>query len=497
MIAQEQLLTPNMMVPGTRSTYRILKLVGRGGMGAVYRAERTADSTIWALKEMRPSPTTPPDEIEENRNLFEQEAKLLASLSHPNIPVLADYFTFDGRPVMVMEFIEGETLEDRMLQTNAPFPEQQALGFGIQLCRVLHYLHTQQPPIIYRDLKPPNIMVTRANGVMKLIDFGVARTHKKGKSKDTIAMGSAGYAPPEQYGRGQTDARSDVYALGATLLHLLTNLPPVPLQTPAVGYIGRFNPSVSSNTEQVIIKAMDLEREKRFGSCAEMERALLACLTAPYVDPTEQIAIPPVVPPTPHVPAAPAAPVPPVPVAAPAPAAPVPPAAPPPAPMSSVPVAPVIPDAPVAPAPSVVPGSIACDNCGYINKPNARFCANCGSPLQRAQIRPPARLNIRSPRGTWRVAIGEQTLPCRIGRRDPSQGHYPEVDLAEHDRGISSRHHALIQRDGNDGYAIVDLGSTNGTFVNGTRLAPSVPRRLYAGDKIKIGEVEMEFRWDQ
>lgn len=268
MIAQEQLLTPNMMVPGTRSTYRILKLVGRGGMGAVYRAERTADSTIWALKEMRPSPTTPPDEIEENRNLFEQEAKLLASLSHPNIPVLADYFTFDGRPVMVMEFIEGETLEDRMLQTNAPFPEQQALGFGIQLCRVLHYLHTQQPPIIYRDLKPPNIMVTRANGVMKLIDFGVARTHKKGKSKDTIAMGSAGYAPPEQYGRGQTDARSDVYALGATLLHLLTNLPPVPLQTPAVGYIGRFNPSVSSNTEQVIIKAMDLEREKRFGSCA-------------------------------------------------------------------------------------------------------------------------------------------------------------------------------------------------------------------------------------
>lgn len=329
MIAQEQLLTPNLIVPGTRSTYRILKLVGRGGMGAVYRAERTADNTIWALKEMRPPPATPPDEVEENRNLFEQEAKLLASLSHPNIPVLADYFTFDGRPVMVMEFIDGETLEDRMLQTNAPFPEQQALGFGIQLCRVLHYLHTQQPPIIYRDLKPPNIMVTRANGVMKLIDFGVARTHKKGKSKDTIAMGSAGYAPPEQYGRGQTDARSDVYALGATLLHLLTNLPPVPLQTPAVGYIGRFNPSVSSKTEQVIIKAMDLEREKRFGSCAEMERALLACLTAPYVDPTEQIAIPPIVPPTPHIPAAPAAPVPPTPHVPAAPAAPVPPAAPP------------------------------------------------------------------------------------------------------------------------------------------------------------------------
>ncbi len=481
MIAQEQLLTVNDIVPGKHSEYLILGLVGRGGMGAVYRARRVADNTIWALKEMRPPVGTPPDEVEENRDLFQQEARLLGSLSHPNIPVLADSFEFEGRPVMVMEFIDGETLEDRMLRTNAPFPEQQALGYAIQLCRVLHYLHSQNPPIIYRDLKPPNIMVTRNAGIMKLIDFGVARTHKKGKSKDTIAMGSAGYAPPEQYGRGQTDARSDVYALGATLLHLLTNLPPVPLHTPAAGYIGRFNPSVSQDTEKVIIRAMDLDREKRYVSCAEMEQALMQCLDAPYVDPTASFVGPPPVPVAQVVPSPPAAPA----VVSPAPSAVAPPLAPP----AALP--------PPTPPAAAQAGAIVCNNCGYINKPNARFCANCGSPVQPVQARPPARLNIKSPRGQWRVQIEEQSLPCRIGRRDPSQGHYPEVDLAEHDRGIASRHHALIQRDGNDAYAIVDLGSTNGTFVNGTRLAPSAPRRLYAGDRIKIGEVEMEFRWDQ
>ncbi|NJO07084.1 MAG: FHA domain-containing protein, partial [Chloroflexaceae bacterium] len=151
---------------------------------------------------------------------------------------------------------------------------------------------------------------------------------------------------------------------------------------------------------------------------------------------------------------------------------------------------------PVAPPdPPDTENKVPCDNCGYVNKNNARFCANCGSPLVTVRARPAARLQIKSPRGSWRLNIDDSKLPCRIGRRDPSQGHYPEIDLAEHDRGIASRHHALIQRDGQDGYALVDLGSTNGTYVNGTRLAASSPRRLYAGDKIKVGEVEIEFRW--
>ncbi len=262
-----------MIIRGARGEYKILGMIGRGGMGAVYRAQRLADGTIWALKEMRPQQDAPPGETEENRRLFEQEAALLEQLRHPNLPVVADRFDYQGRPVLVMEFVPGQTLEDRIRETNATLLEQQVLGYGIQVARVLHYLHSLTPPIIYRDLKPSNIMIT-PDGVLKLIDFGVARTHKRGKSKDTVAMGSAGYAPPEQYGKGQTDARSDVYALGATLLHLLTNMPPIPLQTPAPGGIRKFNLSVDEQTERVIIKAMAADQAARFQTAAEFEQAL-------------------------------------------------------------------------------------------------------------------------------------------------------------------------------------------------------------------------------
>jgi serine/threonine protein kinase len=300
--------------------------------------------------------------------------------------------------------------------------------------------------------------------VLKLIDFGVARTHKKGKSKDTIAMGSAGYAPPEQYGKGQTDARSDVYALGATLLHLLTNLPPVPLQTPQPGTIRKMNPSVSARTEAAIIKSMDLVREKRFASCAELDQALQRCLDGPYVDPTAGIqAAPPAVS-----------------NGAAAPAVNVGPAIP-----TAKPTPPPPPARPVVPAEDGTP----CARCGRVNKGRARFCAGCGSPLAEP---PKPRLLVTSPHRSWELSM--ERLPVRIGRRDPRQNHYPELDLAEHDRGIASRHHATIQRDG-DFYTLTDLGSTNGTILNNSLIVPRVPQRLTQGDRIKIGEVEIEFRW--
>lgn len=463
------LLAPNTVVRGAADSYTIINLIGRGGMGAVYRVRRTSDGTVWALKEMRPQGELGADELAENRRLFLQEAALLRSLSFPNLPVVADLFENEGRPTLVMEFVPGQTLEERVHEANAPLLEQQVLGYGIQLCRVLHYLHSCEPPIIYRDLKPSNIMLT-PDGVLKLIDFGVARTHKKGKSKDTIAMGSAGYAPPEQYGKGQTDARSDIYALGATLLHLLTALPPVPLQTPAPGSISKLNPSVDAETEAVIIRAMDLNRDRRFASCAEMEQALHARLDAPYVDPTLRAARPPVAPP-----AQPVAPQP-VPVAQSAPS-----------PMPAPIPAPALPTAPAGPV--ATPDGAACSRCGRVNKAQARFCAGCGSPLAAPPV---ARLLISSPHRSWELRL--ERTPVRIGRRDPRQAHYPELDLAEHDRGIASRNHATIQRDG-DFYTLTDLGSTNGTRINGVLVAARVPQRLRQGDRIQVGEVEMEFRW--
>ncbi len=460
MIALPELLAPDTIVPGMRGQYKILGLIGRGGMGAVYRARRMSDGAIWALKEMRAQADAPAGEAEENRRLFVQEAELLESLHYPNLPVVADRFEYQGRPTMVMEFVPGQTLEDRMREANAPLLEQQVVSYGIQITRVLHYLHTRQPPIIYRDLKPSNIMLT-PDGVLKLIDFGVARTHKRGKSKDTVAMGSAGYAPPEQYGKGQTDARSDVYALGATLLHLLTNMPPIPLQTPAPGSIRRLNPSVDDRTEGVIMRAMALDPNVRYRDMAEFEQALATCLDAPYVDPITRAAPPP-----PVQPATPAI-----------------------ATIVQPPstVAPQV-QQPVVTSPALPADGITCNRCGRVNKASARFCAGCGAPLGAPPV---ARLLITSPRAAWEQKIDR--LPLRIGRRDPRQNHYPELDLAEHDRGIASRNHALIERNG-DYYTLTDLGSTNGTLLNGKHLAPRQPQRLRPGDRIKIGEVEMEFR---
>ncbi|MBC8160840.1 MAG: serine/threonine protein kinase, partial [Roseiflexaceae bacterium] len=289
---QPELLAQNTIVRGTNAEYRIMGVIGRGGMGAVYRAQRTNDSAIWALKEMRAPSDLPPEEVQENRRLFEQEANLLRTLAHPNLPIVAESFEHAGRPVMVMEYVPGQSLEERMHEANAPLLEQQALGYGIQLTRVLNYLHTRTPPVIYRDLKPSNVIIT-PEGVLKLVDFGVARTYKARKSKDTVAMGSAGYAPPEQYGKGQTDARSDIYALGATLLHTLTNMPPIPLQTPTPGSIHKINPSVSNASERVIIQAMALDQNDRIQTMAAFEQALLRCLDAPYVDPTARATPPP------------------------------------------------------------------------------------------------------------------------------------------------------------------------------------------------------------
>ncbi len=456
-------LDDNHTVRGHADSYTILNLIGRGGMGVVYRARRVSDGSIWALKEMRPAGELSAEELAETRQLFIQEAELLRSLSFPNLPVVIDLFEYEGRPTMVMEFVPGKTLEAIIREANAPMLEQQALGYGIQLCRVLHYLHTRPQPIIYRDLKPSNVILT-PDGVAKLIDFGVARTHKIGKSKDTIAMGSAGYAPPEQYGKGQTDARSDIYALGATLLHLLTAMPPVPLQPPRRGEITRINRSVAPETEAIIIRAMSLERDQRFASCAELEQALHARLKAPFVDPTSRMK------PLPPARA---------------------PAAPPPATLPPTP-------SPASPAAPTTDG-IVCEQCGRLNKPQARFCAGCGSALSASAPHPvapmlkPARLIVRSPYRAWEVILDRS--PVRIGRRDPSRAHFPELDLAEHDRGIASRLHAIIEKRG-DHYVLTDQQSTNGTQINGRMIPPRVPQRLMPGDLIKIGEVEMEFRWN-
>ncbi len=213
-----------------KERYRILEPVGKGGFGAVYKAADTLFAyRPVAVKEMGQSHLSP-QEMVEAIEAFKREAHLLAGLQHPNIPAIHDYFGEAGRWYLVMDFIEGETLEEHLNKSRGKYlPVEEVLKIGIQLCTVLGYLHTRQPPIIFRDLKPANILLT-PSGQIYLIDFGIARHFKPGQSKDTVAFGSPGYASPEQYGKTQTTPRADIYALGATLHQLLTGDDPT--QTP-------------------------------------------------------------------------------------------------------------------------------------------------------------------------------------------------------------------------------------------------------------------------
>src|SRR5437588_3608424 len=203
------------------SRYSIVSQVGTGGFGAVYQAKDTLFShRLVAIKEMSQVGLSP-HELAEVIAAFEREALLLADLTHPNLPRIHDHFTEHGRSYVVMEFIAGDTLEDLLDKFAWRLSVEATLDIGLQLCTVLDYLHSQKPPIIFRDLKPANIMRTVDNHVY-LIDFGIARYFRPGKAKDTIPLGSRGYAAPEQYGKAQTTPQSDIYGLGATLHQLLT-----------------------------------------------------------------------------------------------------------------------------------------------------------------------------------------------------------------------------------------------------------------------------------
>jgi WD40 repeat protein len=206
--------------------YRIISQVGKGGFGAVYQAEDTLfGNRLVAVKEMSQSGLSP-QEVATATEAFKREALLLASLTHPSLPHIYDQFFEAGHCYLVMDFIAGETLEECLHKAKVrPLLVEEVLAIGIKLCTVLDYLHTRQPPIIFRDLKPANIMVT-PEGQISLIDFGIARHFKPGQAKDTMAFGSPGYAPPEQYGKAQTTPRADIYSLGATLHQMLTNHDP-------------------------------------------------------------------------------------------------------------------------------------------------------------------------------------------------------------------------------------------------------------------------------
>ncbi|MBL7198548.1 MAG: protein kinase [Anaerolineae bacterium] len=275
---------PDRSSAGLNGRYQILGEVGRGGMGSiVYQVREAKAGSILAIKEMDESELqsslASPEDVPEIVKAFRREADLLQRLDHPNIVKVHDYFQLSDRHYTVMDLVQGQTLNEMLETSPGGFPEQRVLPWAEQLCDALEYLHALTPPIIYRDLKPGNVMIETASSRVKVIDFGIAREYKGGKKKsDTIKFGTDGYASPEQYGsKGtETSPASDVYSLGALLYRLLTGEDP--MQNPFSFYrrdsLLRPPVSASAHVADALERAVELDAAQRFQSMAEFKKAL-------------------------------------------------------------------------------------------------------------------------------------------------------------------------------------------------------------------------------
>ena len=249
--------------------YEILKEIGHGGMSTVYLAMDKNLNKQWAVKEICKVGNDEHEQAVVNSLLV--EADLMKRLDHPALPRIVAIINTQETICIVMDYIEGETLESILTKYGAQ-SEETVVEWALQLCDVLSYLHSQKPPIIYRDMKPGNIML-KPEGNLKVFDFGIAREYKEQSLADTTVLGTKGYCPPEQYGSRQTDARSDIYALGMTMHHLLTGKDP---RTPGYEYasIRQYRPELSGSLERIIDKCTALDPEQRYQNCSELIFAL-------------------------------------------------------------------------------------------------------------------------------------------------------------------------------------------------------------------------------
>lgn len=271
-----------------RERYRIVDIIGQGGMGSIYQAQDTRlEGRVTAIKQIDTGPNDSSEDVQQTRLQFQREASTLARLDHPNLPKVSDYFTENGRDFLVMDFVPGYDLRqviERALRRDEFLTQQQILDWAGQIADALSYLHTQNPPVLHRDIKPGNIKLT-PNGKIKLVDFGLVKVLSPDENRTiTIVQGrgTAYYTPLEQYGEdtGHTDARSDLYSFGATLYHLLTNRPPVEAKqrflTPgALARPHTINPAISERTERAVLWAMSMHPDDRPPDVATLREALL------------------------------------------------------------------------------------------------------------------------------------------------------------------------------------------------------------------------------
>ena len=245
--------------------YKVLSEIGHGGMSVVYMALNERANKTWAIKEVRKNGATNYDVVKQG---LIAETNILKQLNHPRLPSIIDVIDDGDSFLIVMDYVEGSSLEKKL--SRGPQPWKDVVEWSKQLCDVLAYLHSRPKPIIYRDMKPSNVML-KPNGDVVLLDFGTAREYKSQRAgDDTTCLGTRGYAAPEQYGgMGQTDARTDIYCLGATMYHLVTGQDPA-LPPYEIKPIRQIDPKLPKGLEQIILKCTRQDPQERYQSCAEL-----------------------------------------------------------------------------------------------------------------------------------------------------------------------------------------------------------------------------------
>lgn len=433
--------------------YQIIQRVGGGGMGSVYKAaDRNLANRVVAVKEMiemYADPTARAKAIED----FKRESELLARLEHPSIPTIYDYF-FDmtrGRYYLVMKFIDGGDLATYQQKAGGCVDELSVTRWAVQICDVLDYIHSQTPPLIYRDLKPANLMIDARTQRIMLVDFGIARFVAP-TQKGVTAVGTMGYAPPELFS-GKVVTGSDLYSLGATMFHLLTGRDPQ--DNPLLIFDFTKNPTprainanISPRMEQIICRAVEHESARRFPSAREFGKELEAHLSelksdAPNVEmrtearPSETQA---------------------------------------------------------ASAQSAEVAPLTCFSCGQEISLGDQFCALCGTPQNGGKRPVTAQLIVlETNEVAAQIPLGVEGEHL-IGRPDPGTGILPAIDLSRFDTqgGVSRRHAKLISR--GQQFLIEDLGSSNGTFINNQlQLLPPMQHVLNNGDLVRLGSTSLKF----
>jgi len=435
--------------------YEIVRRIGGGGMGAVYLAkDRNLGDAPRAVKEMVEAHLDP-TQHEKAIGDFKRESLLLTSLEHPSIPTIYDYF-YDSslsRFYLVMKYISGGDLASRLRSApGGKIDEKTVTDWSMQAADVLDYLHNRPKPIIYRDLKPANLMIDGNTGRIMLIDFGIARWITQ-QEKGVTAVGTMGYAPPELFS-GRVEPRSDIYSLGATMFHLMTGADPQDNPLLIFDFTKnprprQLTPSISSEMEQILTRAVEYKPEDRFVSAGELRDALaihLEKLMAGRVNygiASSQVG-----------------------------------------------------------SETVQVQTVYCGFCGGRIAADDIFCAHCGARQPLAGVAASATLRASHPTAKLVVA-GTTELDASfilqkdnnlLGRTDPHSNIFPEIDLSRFDGETKvSRRHARIWREG-DTFLVEDLGSVNGTVINDSvRLAPRQPRVLDSGDKLRLGETTLHF----